>query len=145
MTHPLFDGSISPLESLSDDLRRDLVSLYEQLRLDLSRAGATCNASGRCCRFHQYDHQLWLTNVELTHLLDTAGPPPAAAAGVCPYLKEGLCTAREGRSLGCRIFHCQMDKDTMEQLHEAYLARLRALCKQHGIDVEYGELLAALK
>ena len=132
------------LPNLPDALRADLRVLYRELHGDLRALGARCNACGQCCDFHAYDHQLWLTTVELAFLLEHAGPYHPTPGGECPWMKNHQCTAREGRALGCRIFHCTMDKDAMEHLHETYIVRLRSLCEHHSVEVEYGELLSLL-
>ena len=65
--------------------------------------------------------------------------------GVCPYLEDGLCGAREGRALGCRIFFCEGDRAIQEQLYEKYLGKIQELFSMPGNELYYGELLQTLK
>jgi hypothetical protein len=133
------------LSPLQETLQSELNSLYDELADEPALTAAFCNMCGSCCNFTQYDHELWLTSLELANLIDKAGHPPPAPSGICPYQKNNRCTARNGRTLGCRIFHCEMDKDKMEKLYQVYLDRIMAICKKHNVLPEYGEMLASLK
>ncbi len=105
---------------------------------------AACEACGRCCRLASFGHELWLTEVELSYLLETRGAEAPREPGVCPYMENGACTAREGRALGCRIFFCNMEVEVSERRYGRYLEFIRRLCDERGRPVYYGELLASL-
>jgi Fe-S-cluster containining protein len=125
---------------------RALESIYADLEAELDRLRPACSLSGRCCRFQEHGHQLWVTRLELEHLLRHEGPPPAGAAGTCPWLKEGRCGAREHRMLGCRIYFCDPAyRDAMGPLYEKYHRRIRELHERLDLPYEYRELLDALR
>jgi hypothetical protein len=90
------------------------------------------------------DHELWLTNLELAHLVDRFGSRPVDEPGVCPYLEDGRCAARSRRALSCRVFHCELARGFQERLHESYLERLSGLAARVGLELAYGELLSSL-
>ena len=120
------------------------MNLYEALDAQLRILGVTCRACGDCCDLNRFGHELWLSNLELAYLLDSAKPGSCPVDGVCPYLLEGKCTARVGRALGCRVFHCDLDAASMENITEVYLEEMKKIAAAHGLDIEYGELTSSL-
>src|SRR5882672_3188294 len=130
------------------ELHRELEEIYADLDRELAGLRPLCRTSGRCCRFKAFDHQLWTTGVELDYLIGHEGLPsaPAAEEGTCPYLKDGLCSVRDHRMLGCRIFFCDASyAGAMNPLYEKYHARIKDLHRRHGSPYQYGELLASLR
>ena len=124
---------------------RELEAVYADLERELAALRPRCELSGRCCRFKAFDHQLWTTDLELDYLLAHAERPSTLPDGVCPWLKDGLCSARDHRMLGCRIFFCDPGyKDAMGPLYERYHRRLKEIHARHGLPYAYGELLAKL-
>src|SRR3954447_22862868 len=92
---------------MSEPLRRAVLQLYAEVDRDVRAAGPVCEASGRCCRFKEYGHVLYLSGLEAEVLLAAAPPfEPPVSADFCPFQKENLCTAREPRPLGCRVYYC---------------------------------------
>jgi hypothetical protein len=124
----------------------ELEALYADLGRELDALAPRCELSSRCCRFTEFGHQLWTSDLELAYLRSRDGAPPAGApAGVCPYLRDGRCGAREGRMLGCRIFFCDPAyKEAMGPLYESYHRRLKDLHRRHGLPYSYGEFLKKL-
>ena len=99
--------------------------------VDAAVAGASprCDASGRCCRFTEYGHILFLSHFEAELLLATA-PPYTKPVGrdCCPFQVEGLCTARQERPLGCRIYFCDPNYAGVgEAITEEALRRLKQI------------------
>lgn len=88
---------------------------------------------------------MWLTDLEIGLLAARHGLVAPGAAGVCPYLADGLCRARAGRSLCCRIFHCAAPTAEMESLHECFASDLRRVYREIGREPLYGELLSSLE
>ncbi len=127
---------------MSEDLRRKVLDLYREVDAAVAAAGPVCVASGRCCRFKEYGHVLYLSNLEADVLL--AGAPPyekPVSAEFCPFQKENLCTAREPRPLGCRVYYCDPAyQETGNQITETYLARLKSLAREHGVEWRYAPL-----
>ena len=130
---------------LPEKLKEELALLYRDLACAQSSLSATCHQCGACCNFREYDHELWVTNLELAYLIDTEGARTVAEAGVCPYMENNRCTARIGRTLGCRVFLCEQNAVEMEELHEVFFNRLRALAKKYNIELEYGEFIRSMK
>ena len=93
---------------MSAQTRRLVLEMYREVDRAVAAAGPVCVASGRCCRFKEYGHTLFLSNLEAEVLLDAAPPydRDAVTADFCPFQKENLCTAREPRPLGCRVYYC---------------------------------------
>ncbi len=127
---------------MSELLRRHVLELYQEVDRAVADAGPVCVASGRCCRFKEYGHVLFLSNLEADVLL--AGAPPYEAPvspDFCPFQKENLCTAREPRPLGCRVYYCDPNyQETGNQITETYLRRLKDLAREHGVEYRYAPL-----
>jgi Fe-S-cluster containining protein len=126
----------------------ELEEIYADLDRELSDLRPVCQTSGRCCRFKAYGHQLWTTRLELDYLIGHQGPPVAAGAeaGTCPYMKNGLCSVRDHRMLGCRIYFCDAGyAGAMGPLYEKYHARIKDIHRRHDLEYEYAELLTSLQ
>ena len=83
---------------MSDELRRQVLELYAEVDAAVAAAGPVCVASGRCCRFKEYGHTLFVSNLEADVLLASAPPyDRPVSADFCPFQKGNLCTAREPR------------------------------------------------
>jgi hypothetical protein len=125
-----------------EELHEWLLDLYRQVDAEVAAAGPKCVASGKCCRFKEYGHRLYLSGLEAAVLLAAAPPyEQPVSADDCPFQKDRLCTAREPRPLGCRIFFCDPAyQETALQITEKYLARLKEMTIARGLDWEYGPL-----
>jgi hypothetical protein len=131
---------------MSEFLRRQVLTLYEEVDAEIQAAGPVCVASGRCCRFKEYGHVLFLSNLEADVLLSQAPSyQPPVTPDFCPFQKDNLCTAREPRPLGCRIYYCDPSyQETMHALTEKYVRRLKDLAGANGVEWRYGPLHAFL-
>ena len=128
-----------------DTAYRELQAIYVELDRELAELRPLCQSSGRCCKFKDYGHQLWTTRLELDYLVEKEGKPPALTEGVCPYLKGGLCSVRDHRMLGCRIYFCDPGyASAMAPLYERYHLRIKQLHQKYAIPYEYSELTSAL-
>ena len=127
---------------MSESLRRQVLELYREVDRAVAVAGPVCVASGRCCRFKEYGHTLFLSNLEAEVLL--AGAPPYVAPvspDFCPFQKDRLCTAREPRPLGCRVYYCDPAyQETGNQITERFLRRLKELAARHLLEWRYAPL-----
>lgn len=64
----------------------------------------------------------------------------STSLGPCIYQKQRLCSAHKIRPLGCRIFFCQQGtQDWQQDLYEQYLARLKELHANTGVEYWYLE------
>src|SRR6478752_5929673 len=105
-------------------LKRRVLELYADVDRQVATAGPVCVASGRCCRFKEYDHTLFISGIEADVLLAAAPPydPAAVTADFCPFQDGNLCTAREPRPLGCRVYYCDPSyTETCHAISEKYL------------------------
>jgi hypothetical protein len=127
---------------MSAELRRRVLELYEEVDAAVAAAGPVCVASGRCCRFKEHGHVLFLSDLEADVLLAAAPPyEKPVSADFCPFQKGNLCTARGPRPLGCRIYYCDPAyQETGSRLSEEYLRRLKRLAQDHGVGWRYAPL-----
>ena len=131
--------------SVSADTLAELKNIYHDLEKQLFRIQVECEICGECCHFHSYGHELRLTQLELAYLIACHGFRRPVREGICPYLEETRCTARDGRALGCRVYVCGEDKEGVEDLYERFFAKIRALAKRKKLPLVYEELLTALE
>jgi Fe-S-cluster containining protein len=127
---------------MSAALRRQVLELYEEVDRDVAAAGPVCVASGRCCRFKEYGHVLYISSLEAEVLLNAAptyeGP---VTPDFCPFQKGNLCTAREPRPLGCRVYYCDPNyQETGAHITETYLRKLKDMARAAGVQWLYAPL-----
>lgn len=128
---------------MSETLRRQVLALYEDVDHDVAAAGPVCIASGRCCRFKEYGHVLFLSNLEAEVLLHDAPPydPQTVTPDFCPFQQGNLCTARGPRPLGCRVYYCDPNyQDACREITETYLHRLKELAHAQEVPWRYAPL-----
>jgi hypothetical protein len=124
--------------------REPLRQLYGEVDREIRRLGPVCELSGRCCRFDEYGHTLFLSAPEAALLIADAPPPsrPLDDGATCPWQNSlGHCTARDARPIGCRVYFC----DPTYQPHapgvsEAFIGRLKALVNRFGLPWNYAPL-----
>ena len=76
--------------------------------------------------------ELNLGDIEPAAVVDDAG---------CPFQINGLCTARERRPLGCRVYYCDPSyQETGNRITEKYLERLKDLAQATGVPWLYAPL-----
>src|SRR6187551_527255 len=99
-------------------------AVYADLAKDVAERRPVCVASGRCCRFEEYGHRLYVTTVELAcfvhGLRETKPPFPTRAwdGTGCPFQAGKLCGVHPIRPFGCRMFFC--DATSTDWQNEAY-------------------------
>jgi hypothetical protein len=127
---------------MSEALRRQVLELYQAVDREVAAAGPVCVASGRCCRFKEYGHTLFLSNLEAEVLLRAAPPYEGPVTpDFCPFQQGNLCTAREPRPLGCRVYYCDANyQETGARISETYLHKLKELAEAHGVAWRYAPL-----
>jgi hypothetical protein len=127
-----------------DQFRPALHALYDALDAEVARLGPVCGLSGRCCRFAEYGHTLFLSAPEADLLLAEAPPParPLDRGETCPWQDHaGRCTARAARPLGCRVYYCDPAyQGHAEALSEIFIGRLKKLVNEHNLPWEYAPL-----
>ena len=116
----------------------ELRSLYRAVAEDLaSRPGLFCEMSGRCCRFKEAEHELFLTGLEFQEMAAHGGRPGDRES--CPWLRDGLCGIREGRALACRTYFCS-DEAESAAVTERWHKEIRRLHDKLGLPYEYRSL-----
>jgi Fe-S-cluster containining protein len=127
---------------MTPDLRSAILAVYAAADAAVAAAGPRCEASGRCCRFKEYGHTLFLSNLEAEVLLEAAPTYEQPVTGDdCPFQVNNLCTAREPRPLGCRVYFCDPAyQETGNAISEKYLRQLKELAERFGIGWRYAPL-----
>jgi hypothetical protein len=127
---------------MQEELRRRVLDIYRAADAAVAAAGPVCVASGRCCRFKEFGHTLFLSSLEADVLLASAPPyDKPVSADFCPFQKDNLCTAREPRPLGCRVYYCDPSyQETGNHITETYLARLKKLAEEFKVPWQYAPL-----
>jgi len=124
--------------------RAEIQAIYAGLDAEVARLAPVCQISGRCCRFVEYEHTLFVSAPELAVLLADAPPPvrPLDDGATCPWQDDrGRCTAREARPLGCRVYFCDPNYAPHgPDLAEAAIGRLKALVVAHDLPWDYAPL-----
>jgi Fe-S-cluster containining protein len=136
------------MRPMREEDRQAILQLYAAVDAEVAAAGPVCVASGRCCRFKEYGHTLFLSHLEAEVLLASAPPfdPASVSADFCPFQKGNLCTAREPRPLGCRIYYCDPNyQEKASELSERYLHRLKLYAEQHDLGWRYAPLQVFLR
>lgn len=132
----------------SDALAADMADFYADLDAAIAAHRPTCWNKGACCKFADYGHKLFVTSVELAYFVRGqchAWIPPTDHTA-CPYQQGGLCTAREHRPMGCRVFFCDpAAQHWQNDEYERQLEKLKAIGNRHGVDYRYIEWLSGLE
>ena len=113
-------------------------ALYRDVQSEIDRRRPLCIVSGRCCRFDEFGHRLYVTTLELAHFLHHLPPaqPRIDNPAGCPFQLNKLCTVHSLRPFGCRIFFCDASStDWQSQMYEHFHARLKRL--HQSLDVQY--------
>jgi hypothetical protein len=127
---------------VTPELRSRVLEVYAEVDAAVAAAAPRCDASGRCCRFTEYGHTLFLSQFEADILLETAPPfvRPVTRDG-CPFQVDNLCTARHVRPLGCRIYFCDPAfQEQQQDITERAVAELKRLADEFGTGWRYAPL-----
>lgn len=124
--------------------------LYSDVQRQIDQRRPICVVSGRCCRFEEYGHRLFVTTVELAALVAEIGSGTTAApawdGSGCPFQVGKLCGVHAFRPFGCRMFFCDATStDWQNETYERFHARLKRLHEDLGIPYAYVEWRQALR
>ena len=141
-------GEPPPLRPLAPDDAAALAAVYEEVDAALAPQAASCRACGECCRFGPDRPVLFASALELAYLVASAGPPArgclAAPGGPdapwqCPYQEGARCTARAGRTLGCRTYFCEPSaRRRGEEVHAGAMKEIRRIAARRKQGWWYG-------
>lgn len=123
-----------------------LETLLEDLDAELAALGAKCWARGGCCDFGRAGHRLYATRIEALRFLQgvelRAWDPGSDS---CPAWKDGRCTAREHRPVGCRVYHCDPAyEELLQDVMERYTTRLKWIHERACLSWDYRDWVAHL-
>jgi len=140
-------GEIVGQASESDAIASQMRSFYAELDQTIAAHAPVCTNRGACCQFGRYGHRLYVTSVELGYFVRglRAQWRPPAGDDACPYQVGGMCTAREHRPMGCRVFFCDPNAQHWQnEEYERQLAALKRIGAEHDVEYRYVEWLSAL-
>lgn len=138
-------------------------ALYRELDAVVASHNPRCDASGRCCRFNTWGHQLFVSSLEMEYFAMRMGliPIPASseeqdglrialpqypAVDGCPWQIDGLCSARDARPLGCRIYFCDpANQHWQPELYEKFHRQILDICALHALPYRYREWRSTLQ
>lgn len=127
---------------MQEAMREGLLELYSDVGAKIAEAAPVCDLSGRCCRFREYGHTLFVSRTEAELLLEQGLPANSVISDEgCPFQIQGLCTAREKRPLGCRIYFCDPKYVGIgERISEESIGKLKRLHESTVTPWEYRPL-----
>lgn len=127
---------------MSSALRDGLLAILDDVDAAVREAAPVCDLSGRCCRFREYGHTLFISRPEAELLLQQGIPAGAAIdESGCPFQQGVMCTARERRPLGCRVYFCDpLYAGRGETISEEFIGRLKDLHRVEHVSWEYRPL-----
>jgi Fe-S-cluster containining protein len=127
-----------------DQFREALQGVYAEVESEVARLAPVCEISGRCCRFEEYGHTLFLSAPEFALLLADApkASRPLDGGATCPWQdNRGRCSARGARPLGCRIYFCDPAYQPMSpEIAEEGISRLKKLVDELRLPWDYAPL-----
>src|SRR5436853_2761671 len=130
--------------SAREDVHAAVTQIYRDLQTQIDARRPQCIMSGRCCRFEEFGHRLYVTTLELAkflHDLQQLNLAPAQEnPGGCPFQKNNLCSVHQIRPFACRLFFC--DSTATDWQHEQYQLfhnRLRQLHDELAVPYFYLE------
>jgi Fe-S-cluster containining protein len=138
--------------STRPEVREEIHALYADLQSEIDVRKPLCVMSGRCCRFDEFGHRLYVTTAELaafTADLAEIVPIPALVGaqptpGVCQFQTGKICRVHQIRPMGCRIFFCDSTATGWQQgVYERFHARLKKLHEDLAIPYAYIEWRSA--
>jgi hypothetical protein len=122
----------------------ELQALYDRVDREVARFGPACQLSGRCCRFVEYEHTLFVSTLEIRYLVAGAPEPsrPLDRGDTCPWQDQrGRCTARDARPLGCRIFYCDPTyQESAHEISERSIKELKKITQRWNLAWSYAPL-----
>jgi Fe-S-cluster containining protein len=137
---------------------RAVGEVYEELGRRIEERRPVCRASGRCCRFEEFGHRLYVTTIELAAFVNQLEgvqvggegkarglPVLREVAGGCVYQVGGLCSVHGIRPFGCRVFFCdETAEEWQREQYELVHGRIKKMHEEMGVPYFYVEWRRAL-
>lgn len=130
------------------EVRAAVDALYADVAAEIDRRRPLCVISGRCCRFEEYGHRLYVTTLELAAFRSRyLGEAVTAWDGTgCPFQVNKLCGVHAIRPFGCRMFFCDATStEWQNDAYERFHAELKSLHDRLGVPYFYLEWRGALR
>lgn len=135
--------------SARPEVEAAIQALYVEVQSAIDARRPACAISGRCCRFEEFGHRLYVTTLELASFVRqlTEGPSTADWDGTgCPFQRAKLCSVHAIRPFGCRMFFCDATStEWQNDAYERFHARIQQLHAELGVPYYYVEWRAALR
>jgi Fe-S-cluster containining protein len=130
--------------------------IYQDLASQIAARRPLCSMSGRCCRFEDFGHRLFVTTAELAtflHGFQQTNRPSALEVAItqwdgtgCPFQLAKLCGVHPLRPFGCRIYFCDPTATEWQNAaYESFHTRLKHLHTDLAIPYYYIEWRQALR
>ena len=122
--------------------------IYADLQRQIDARKPICSASGRCCRFDEFGHRLYVTTIELAAFVASlpTKQPIQPTLGGCPFQIDGLCSVHTIRPFGCRVFFCDAASDQWQHAqYERFHADLKRLHEVLDVPYAYVEWREAIR
>lgn len=160
MTIPLSDRILPNATPVADDkapppavspnaFDQRMADFYDRVDAVVASHSPVCRNRGLCCKFAAFGHRLYVTEPERRFFVNGLAPewrPAAPDQADCPYHVGGVCTARQHRPLGCRIFFCEESAQAWQgPVYERFLAELKEIGRELDLPYSYREWLSALR
>jgi Fe-S-cluster containining protein len=131
------------------DALASIEDLYRTVQQEIDRRRPLCVVSGRCCRFEEFGHRLFVTTLELARFVHDVGliaAPNGWDGTGCPFQKAKLCTVHAIRPFGCRMFFCDATSTEWQNAaYERFHADLKRLHERFEVPYFYLEWRQALR
>lgn len=134
-------------------------NVYCALQEEIDRRRPICKTSGRCCRFDEYGHRLYVTTAEMAVFVSelpsidsgrrcvtaVTRSLPIFKEPSCPFQVDGLCSVHAIRPFGCRVFFCdETATDWQRAQYELFHRKLKEIHLCMDIPYFYVEWRQAL-
>lgn len=137
--------------------------VYAEVQAAVEQRNPACSMSGRCCRFEEYGHRLYVTTLELAAFVAMAKGgrineeqrrptdlssfilSPSSFESGCPFQVAKLCGVHAIRPFGCRMFFCDATATQWQsEAYERFHGEIKALHETLGVAYFYVEWRQAL-
>jgi Fe-S-cluster containining protein len=147
----LIFASIVQTHSQRPEVRQSVTDIYGDLACAIEARQPICALSGRCCRFEEFGHRLYITTMELAAFAweqrqGNRAPTHAWDGSGCPFQRGKLCSVHAIRPFGCRIFFCDPSATQWQQdQYELFHRRFQREHERLAVPYHYLEWREALK